>query len=127
METIRQTQKKYCSRALIAAIFIALALILLNYRPLGKGLLLGAVFSSINFAIMGATLPYRLIQGKSKSFLASLASILLRYLLMAIPVFLAITSDTYNLVAVIFGLFMVQLMILADPLWDRFSLKQTNQ
>jgi hypothetical protein len=112
---------------LIAAIFIALALILLNYRPLGKGLLLGTVFSSINFAIMGATLPHRLIQGRNKSILASLASILLRYLFMAIPLFLAIKSDTYNLIAVICGLFMVQLMILADPLWDRFSLKQINQ
>jgi hypothetical protein len=126
VETIRQTQKKYCSRALVVAIFIALGLMLAGYRPLGKGLLLGAVFSSINFAIMGATLPLRIKEGRAKSVLASLLSILVRYLFMAVPIFLAIKDPAYNLVAVVCGLFMVQLMILANPLWDRFSLKQSN-
>jgi hypothetical protein len=111
---------------MIAAIFIGMALILLGYRPVGKGLLLGAVFSSVNFAIMGASLPLRLQPGRGKASLASLASILIRYVLMAVPIFLAIRYDAYNLIAVICGLFMVQLMILADPLWDRFSFKQTN-
>jgi hypothetical protein len=126
METIRQTEKKYCSRAMIVSIFIGLALILLGYKPIGKGLLLGTIFSSVNFTIMGATLPLRMRQGRGKSFLGALSSILLRYVLMAVPVFLAIKYDAYNLIAVIFGLFMVQVMILADPLWNSLSLKRTN-
>ena len=116
MESVKDTQKKYGSLAVTAAIFIGLVMILAGYKPVGKGLILGSLFSVINFVLMGETLPVKMGTSKHKAFLFSLGSILVRYLLMAIPLFLAIRMEQFSLIASICGLFMVQLMILADHL-----------
>ena len=42
---IRQVQKKYCSQAMLAAIAAAAILIAAGVKPVGKGVLLGALFS----------------------------------------------------------------------------------
>ena len=97
-----------------AAILIGLVMILAGQKPVGKGLILGTLFSVVNFVLMGETLPVQMGRTRQKAFFFSLGSIVLRYLLMAIPLFLAIKTDQFNLVASICGLFMVQLMILAD-------------
>ena len=99
-----------------AAIFIGLVMILAGHKPVGKGLILGSLFSVINFVLMGETLPVKMGKSKQKAFIFSLGSILFRYLLMAIPLFLAIKMEQFSLIASICGLFMVQLMILADHL-----------
>ena len=114
MDSVKETQKKYCSLAMMAAILIGLVMILAGQKPVGKGLILGTIFSVVNFVLMGETLPVRMGRTRQKAFFFSLGSIVLRYLLMAIPLFLAIKTDQFNLVASICGLFMVQLMILAD-------------
>jgi hypothetical protein len=116
MESVKETQKKYCSLAMMAAIFIGFVMILAGQKPVGKGLILGTLFSVVNFVLMGGTLPVTLGRSRPKAFFFSLGSIVLRYLLMAIPLFLAIKTDQFNLVASVCGLFMVQLMILADHL-----------
>jgi hypothetical protein len=116
MESVKDTQKKYCSLAMIAAILIGLVMILAGQKPVGKGLILGTLFSILNFVLMGETLPIKMGKSRQKAFLFSLGSIGFRYLLMAIPLFLAIKMEQFNLVASICGLFMVQLMILADHL-----------
>ncbi|MCP4692380.1 MAG: ATP synthase subunit I [Desulfobacterales bacterium] len=116
MEAIRETQKKYCSRAMIAAIFLALFLIIIGYKPMGKGLVLGALFSVINFILMAETLPMKMGRTKRKSVLFSLVSVLARYGVMAIPLVAAIKYEQFNLFAVIPGLFMIQAVILTDQL-----------
>ena len=114
MGSVKETQKKYCSLAMSAAILIGLVMILAGQKPVGKGLILGTLFSVVNFILMGETLPVKIGKSRPKTFFFSLGSILFRYFLMAIPLFLAIKMDQFNLVASICGLFMVQLMILAD-------------
>jgi hypothetical protein len=116
MESVKETQKKYCSLAMMAAILIGLVMILAGQKPAGKGLVLGTLFSVVNFVLMGEILPVKMGGSRPKAFFFSLGSIVLRYLLMAIPLFLAIKTDQFNLVASVCGLFMVQLMILADHL-----------
>jgi len=116
MESVREIQKKYCSLAVLAAILVGLVMILAGQKPVGKGLILGTLFSVINFVLMGETLPVKMGRSRQKAFFFSLGSILFRYLLMAIPLFLAVKTDQFNLVASVCGLFMVQLMILADHL-----------
>ena len=113
-ETIRQTQKRYCSGALITAIAIAFTLILVGYKPLAKGLLLGTLFSILNFIIIGETLPAALGRTKRGAFIVSLASIGFRFFLMAIPLIVGIKMDAANVFAVIPGLLMVQITILFD-------------
>ena len=114
MESVRETQKKYCSRAIMVSILAGFGMILLGEKAIGKGLVLGSIFSIINFILMGETLPARIASKKRKTFFISLGSIFFRYALLAIPLVMAIKSETYNLFAVVGGLFAVQIMIVFD-------------
>jgi hypothetical protein len=116
MESVSQTQKKYGSRAMVIAIIAAFIFILAGLKPVGKGLMLGTIFSVINFVLIGQTLPLRLSKTKRKTFFLSLGSIFFRYALLAVPLILAIKFDQFDLPAAIFGIFMIQLVILADYL-----------
>ncbi len=68
METIRETQKKYCSQAMLAAIFVGLVFILMGQNAVGKGLILGTFFSIINFILMGEAIPLKAGKSRGKSF-----------------------------------------------------------
>lgn len=121
MEAVRQVQKKYCSTAMVAAIFIGLFIILAGQKSIGKGLVLGTIFSVVNFVLIGQSLPHRIGKTKGKTFFLSLGSIFFRYTLMAFPIFLSIKYEQFNLVSVIFGLFFVQILILGDNLLSFIS------
>ena len=124
MESVSQTQKKYGSRAMVAAIILAFILILAGLKPVGKGLILGTIFSVVNFVLIGQTLPLRLSQTRRKAFFLSLGSIFLRYAILAVPLIVAIKFDQFDLPATIFGIFMIQLVILADHLLNRLTSRQ---
>ena len=124
MESVKQTQKKYGTRAIWIAIAIGLCFFLAGQKPVGKGLVLGTVFSVINFILIGQTLPLRIGKSKRKTFLLSLGSIFGRYVLLAVPVFVAVKFADFNLVAAILGLFMIQIVILADHILKLFSSKR---
>ncbi len=127
MESLRQTQKKYCTRAITAAIFAGLFLILADQKPVGKGLILGTVFSIVNFILMAQMLPHRIGKSKNKTFFLSFGSIVLRYFLLAVPLIIAIKFDQYNFIAVVFGIFMVQFVILADHLLILIASRREKQ
>jgi predicted lysophospholipase L1 biosynthesis ABC-type transport system permease subunit len=116
MEAIKQTQKKYGTRAMTLAIVLALGLIIMGEKAAGKGLVLGALFSVINFVLIGSTLPQTVGREKRTAIFISFASLLLRYTLLAIPLILAIKLDQFNIITVIVGIFMIQLIILLDRL-----------
>jgi len=124
MESVKQTQKKYGTRAIWIAIAIGLCFFLAGQKPVGKGLVLGTVFSVINFILIGQTLPLRIGKSKRKTFLLSLGSIFGRYVLLAVPVFVAVKFADFNLVAAILGLFMIQIVILADHILKLYSSKR---
>jgi ATP synthase protein I len=127
MESIRQTQKKYGSRAITAAIFAGLFFILAGQAAIGKGLILGTIFSIINFIIMGEMLPLKIGRSKNKTFFFSLGSIFSRYILLAIPLLIAVKFDQYNLISVVVGIFMVQFFILAEQVFINFSSNRRKQ
>lgn len=115
MNSVRQTQKKYCSRALITAIIIGFVFILAAQKSVARGLIIGTFASILNFILIGETLPRRVLQSsKKKTFVISMGSITLRFALMAVPMVIAIKSENFNLFAVVAGVFMVQVMILVD-------------
>ena len=126
MESVSQTQKKYGSRAMIVAIVIAFMLILIDLKPVGKGLVLGTIFSVINFVLIGQTLPMRLSKSKRGAFLISLTSIVFRYAILAIPLVVAVKFEQFELPAAILGIFMVQLTILAEGLFDLFTSRENQ-
>lgn len=121
MEAIRQTQKKYCYKAMVTAIALGGLLILIGQQPVGKGFILGTIFSVINFILIGETLPFRLNKTRGKTFLVALGSILFRFGVMAVPLILAAKFDQFNLFAVIFGIFVVQMVIIADQFLSRMG------
>jgi len=116
MEPIRQTQKKYCSQAMVAAIIVGLIFILAGQKPMGKGLILGTLFSVINFILMGEIIPLQLGRTKAKAAFISFGSILIRFGLLALPLILAIKFEQFNLLTAICGIFMIQIVITADHL-----------
>ena len=127
MEILRQTQKKYCSTAIAVAIFIGLIFILADQKPIGKALILGTLFSIVNFILMGETLPLRIGKSKSKTFMLALGSIYFRYIILAIPLIMAIKFDQLNLFAAIFGIFLVQIVILVDHFYQYIFLTRGKQ
>jgi len=116
MEQIRKTQKRYCSFAITLAIFAGISFFLFGLKPIGKGLILGTIFSILNFILMGESLPMKIGQSKTKTFGLSFMSIFFRYGLMTIPIITAIKLERFNIASTVCGLFMVQFVILADAI-----------
>ena len=117
MESVKQTQKKYGSRAIWVAIIIGFCFFLAGHKTVGKGLVLGTIFSVINFVLIGQALPLRIGKSKRKAFFLSLGSIFCRYVLLAVPVIVAVKYEGFDPVAAILGLFMIQFVILADHIF----------
>jgi hypothetical protein len=109
------------------AIFAGLLFILADQKPIGKALILGTVFSIINFILMGETLPFRIGKSKNKTFFISLGSIYFRYIILAVPLIMAIKLEQFHLFGVIIGIFLVQLVIIADHLFNYISSARRKQ
>jgi hypothetical protein len=114
MEAVKQVQKKYTTLALTLSIGAGIVFILMGHKPLGKGLILGAIFSVLNFILMGKSIVLNFGRSKAKTFSISMGSIIIRYLLLAIPLIAAVKYEQFNLVAAILGIFMIQIVILAE-------------
>ncbi|MFP4194887.1 MAG: ATP synthase subunit I [Desulfosalsimonas sp.] len=113
-EQIRKTEKKYSSAAIMLAVCVAVILIAAGMKPAGKGLILGTLFSIINFVVMGETLPGKIAGTRTRASIYSGMLLLLRYGLLAVPLILAIKLEAINLAATVAGLFMIQIMIVAE-------------
>lgn len=111
---ISAVQKRYCSRALIAAIVIGALLIGLGYVSLGKGLILGTLFSIINFILMASVMPMKIGHGRGKTSLIALGSMAGRMLLLTVPMVLAIKMEKFHIVSTMIGIFAIQIMIMTD-------------
>ncbi len=96
------------------AIVVGLLLILGGFAPQGKGLILGTIFSAVNFVLIGVGLPATLGQPGRKRFVKSFGFILFRFALLAVPLVLAAKTNRFDLSATIIGVFMIQLTIMAD-------------
>jgi hypothetical protein len=113
-------QKRYASMALTGAVLFGGTLIFLGFAPLGKGLILGALFSILNFFLMALILPYRIGYAKGKSSLVALTSILGRFAIMAVPLIFAVKHPQIAVSTVAIGLFMIPFAIVGEQLWVRW-------
>lgn len=100
--------------AITLAIFAAISFFLFGLKPVGKGLILGTIFSILNFVLMGEAVPMKVGRSRNKAVAFSLMSIGVRFGLMAIPLIAAIKLERFHFAATVCGLFMVQFVILAD-------------
>jgi len=108
---------------MIMAITLAILMIIIGEKPMGKGLVLGTLFSVINFLIMGQFLlsQIRGARSKTRAGIFALGSILFRFAILAIPLIISMKVNSISFIGVVLGLFMVQVAILIDHLLpDRF-------
>jgi hypothetical protein len=98
------------------AIVIGLGFYLAGQTAATKGLVLGTLFSVINFVLMGETLPLKLGRTQRKTVVFAFLFMVARYVLLALPLVIAVRSDRFHLVAAIVGVFMIQIVILLDHL-----------
>ncbi len=123
-EEVKKAQKFYCNRAMFYAIGGFFILLFFGQKAIGKGLVLGTLFSVLNFVIMGLFLDRQIagaqnkIRAGSKAFL----SIFFRYALLAIPLVISYKKESINFFGTVAGIFMVQFSILFNNLViGRFS------
>jgi len=119
---LRELQKSYGTKAMVLAICISLVLLILGYKAACRGIVMGALFSIINFVLMAQTLHGKIRHDRTRATISALGNILFRYLFMAVPLFLAIKLPRFDLVATIAGLFAVQTVILANNFSRNFMI-----
>ena len=122
-EEVKKTQKYYCNKAMFYAIGAFVILFIIGQKAIGKGLVLGTLFSVINFVVMGLLMDQQIagahskIRAGSRSFL----SIFLRLTILAIPLVISFKTESINFYGAVAGIFMVQFSILFNNLIiDRF-------
>lgn len=118
--TVRNLQKNYGAKSLALAIFVGLGFLILGYPTVCRGVVLGAVFSTLNFVWMSLTLHKQIKADRVKASISSFINLCCRYAFIAIPVVVAIKVPRFDLIATIAGLFTVQVVILADHLYRNF-------
>jgi hypothetical protein len=107
---IIQFQWKICSWAMTSALVISFLFLFFNEKAIAKGLLLGTVFSIINFIILGKFIPLTIRRSRTKAGFLGLISILIRLIILAVPMIIAIKSASFEFIAVVAGIFSVQMV-----------------
>lgn len=111
-EDLEFTPRKICTWAITYATAIAVICLLLRQTAIAKGLIIGAIFSVINFILLGQTLPITLFKSRAKAGMIGFSSILGRYVLLAVPLIIGIKSPSFNFLAVVIGIFSIQITTL---------------
>ena len=124
MEEIKLLQKKYCSGAIITALIAGVAFIIFGFRPFGKGLILGTLFSILNFILLNLMIPMKLGITQTKLFILTIGSVSFRYIILSIPLILSIKLKEFNFIAVILGILSIQIIIFIDNLFSQPLKKQ---
>lgn len=125
MEPVRELRKKYCPPALFIAILAAVILVFADQRDLARGLVLGTLFSIVNFVLMGLSLQRRMQKTRRASTVVSFLLILLRFGVLMVPLLASIYYDRFHVVTTIAGLFMVQAVMLADAVGKMVTSRKT--
>ena len=117
-EEVKKTQKFYCNRAMFYAISAFFILYFLGQVAIGKGLVLGTLFSVLNFVLMGMLLGRQIegAQNKWRARSTAFFSIFLRLGILAIPLVISFKWKESNIFGAIAGIFMVQFTILFNNL-----------
>lgn len=114
MKTIDDLQRRHCSRALAAAVSLGLLACLAGWPTVTRGLLLGGLFSALNFVLLGKILARRLVAGPHGATIGNRLARVARYLLWGIPAVLAVKLPAVDLPATVAGMFTVQASLLLD-------------
>ena len=111
-DEVKQVRDRICSWAMLLGIIVAACFILLDEKAIARGFLLGTCFSIINFLLLGRSISITVGQSRPKASRTAITSIFLRYIVLAIPIIVAIRTASFNVAAAIAGIFAVQIVTL---------------
>jgi hypothetical protein len=101
-------QKSVIKKALLLTLFAACTCLAFDLKAIAKGVALGGLFSVVDFKVMALLLQRRMTrQGKA----GGVPGLFVRFVLLGIPLFLAIKLPSVNLAATVVGLFAVKAAI----------------
>ena len=123
-EGVDRFQRRICFWAMTCAVVLAFIFLFFHERSIAKGVVLGTCFSIINFFLMGQAIPRILGRPRRKANAMGFMSILLRYFFLAIPLVIGIKYASFNFIAVVVGIFAVQIVIMADHLAIKLILEK---
>ncbi|NQU13486.1 MAG: ATP synthase subunit I [Desulfobacteraceae bacterium] len=121
---ISKIQKRICSWAMASALVLAFFFIFIGEKAIAKGLVLGTCFSILNFVLLGRSIAVTLGHTRRKAGFIGFVSIFSRYIILAVPLVVAIKFPAFDFIAAVIGVFAVQIVTLVDyvvirPILDR--------
>lgn len=111
LRSIKEFNKKVCGGTLFLGLLVSLLFLMLGSPAISKGFLLGTCFSVINFILLSSFTPIPLGYERKRATAMYFGSILIRYIILAVPMVIAIKSDKFNLISTIIGIFSIQITI----------------
>ncbi|MBW1973987.1 MAG: ATP synthase subunit I [Deltaproteobacteria bacterium] len=112
----RRFHTRLSRQAFLVVVVLGLLFFVLGFKNVGRGLVLGGLFSIANFIVMAHLLPLQIGLQKKKTTVVAFASFTGRLFFLAFPIVVGFESDRFNVVSVIIGLFAVQFFIFLDRL-----------
>ena len=101
-------QKALIKKALIISLAVACIFLALDLKSAAKGVALGSIFSVVEFKLMARRLERRFArQGRSRDFFGLFG----RFLLLSVPLVIAIKLPSVNFAATVGGIFAVKAAI----------------
>ena len=101
-------QRTLIKKALFFALAAACICLALNQKSAAKGIALGSIFSVADFKLMALLLPRRLV-GQSRS--SVFFGLVCRFVLLSIPLILAIKLPSFNFAATVVGLLLMKVAV----------------
>jgi hypothetical protein len=95
---------------MVCAFFVGALLFLFDEQAAAKGLVLGTCFSILNFYLLGKSIPMALGRTRRAAGFIGFGALLFRFLVLAIPLVVAVKSPSFNFVAAAIGIFAVQIV-----------------
>jgi hypothetical protein len=113
---LSQMKKRICFRTIALAIVASGILLFLQEKGIARGLLLGTLFSVVNFLLLSTSIPMTLWRSRSQASWIGFGSILTRYAMLAVPMVVGLKSSSFSFFAVVVGVFSVQLFMFFEYL-----------
>jgi len=108
MDDYGTLQKALIKKALLISLAVACVFLALNLKSAAKGIALGSIFSVVEFKLMARRLERRFArQGRSRDFFGLFG----RFLLLSVPLVIAIKVPSVNFAATVGGIFAVKAAI----------------
>jgi len=111
MEQLQQFKRAIVFQILLTAAVVSAAALLFGFLPAAKGFALGSCFSLANFLIMTHQAPKRLGKSSSRVGWESYLSLLFRFALLGLPLYLALRLPQFNFIWTALGIFNLQISI----------------